>query len=99
MTAEQLELFNSPLTVISLLPCGRGGPCEAAIERGPDGLVLRCVTCNCTAPYRSQKSPTRAPATQTDALSAVFDGFIQSQQSQFEFLREQAIAPGDPGNS
>src|SRR5271165_1429057 len=93
----QLDLFDPPPTVISLRPCGRGGPCQAVVERGQDGLVLHCITCHCTAPYRAQKSnsgpeqsSTRTPACQSnDALGAVLNGFVQGQLKFMEFLREQ----------
>ena len=35
-----------------LPPCGRGlGPCEAVIETNAAGTRLRCLTCDCVAPY------------------------------------------------
>jgi hypothetical protein len=45
----------------------------------------RCVTCGSVAPCKGPRG-------------TIFDGFIRSQLRLIEFLREQAIAPGDPGN-
>jgi hypothetical protein len=56
------DLFGPPPT-IQLPPCGRGGPCEAVVERDR----IRCVTCDCVGPRPS------APA------RTIFDDFIQSQ--------------------
>jgi hypothetical protein len=41
-------------SIIPLPPCGRGrGPCLAIIEiNSTGGVFLRCITCNCIAPYR-----------------------------------------------
>jgi hypothetical protein len=97
----QLDMFGDPPSQrIALPPCGRGGPCQAVIEHSPEGAILRCTTCNCIAPYCTQKSSTPTPAAQSnDALGAVLDGFAQGQLKFMKFLREQANAPGDPGNS
>jgi hypothetical protein len=91
---HQLDLF-----AVSLPPCGRGlGPCEAIIE--PD--QIRCLTCGCVAPRDSRdargRDALRTP--HNDApKAAIFDGYIASQLKFMEVLREQAIAPGDPGNT
>ena len=37
---------------VKLPSCGRGlGPCEAVIETNTAGTCLRCLTCDCVAPY------------------------------------------------
>jgi hypothetical protein len=37
---------------VKLPPCGRGlGPCKAVIETNSAGTCLRCLTCDCVAPY------------------------------------------------
>jgi hypothetical protein len=45
---RQLDLF-----LMSLPRCGRGlsGRCEAVTESSAAGTRLRCLTCNCVAPY------------------------------------------------
>jgi hypothetical protein len=36
----------------ALPPCGRGlGPCVAVIETNAAGTRLRCLTCDCIAPF------------------------------------------------
>ena len=36
----------------ALPPCGRGlGPCEAVIETDAADTRLRCLTCDCVAPF------------------------------------------------
>jgi hypothetical protein len=43
----------SGMQLIQLPPCGRGcGRCEAVIEVDSAGVFLRCIRCDCIAPFR-----------------------------------------------
>ena len=47
-----IELITDMVDSRALPPCGRGlGPCEAVIETNAAGTRLRCLTCDCVAPY------------------------------------------------
>lgn len=52
-TFEPSQLTELKPTTILLPPCGRGlGPCVAIIEVDTAGATLRCLRCDCSAPYR-----------------------------------------------
>jgi hypothetical protein len=65
--AEQFELLGDP-TKLTVIPhnCGRGlGPCLVFEEVGQ----LRCITCGCVGPIKSQRRGSNS--------TAAFDDFIQ----------------------